>query len=265
MSVGDFGADHSSLVLLEADLSEDDGILNVVSLDDSGVSLDHRTYDSMVENRINFIVLEDYQLAAYRLVIRGEPLTDFVREPRPEHRAKIDRFLSAGGPEMEALRQHFVPPTPPGPYSSVFVSHGGPDEDFGCKLSRRLREVGVQDTFFYLDNARPGEEITKTMIVGVKRYDKVVLVCSERAFTRGVMYELELVRQREAEQGGKRDILIPVTLDDYVESVESPAETRELILNIKELNLLDFKGAQSDRAKFNKGMDRLLDVLTAST
>ena len=51
---------------------------------------------------------------------------------------------------------------------------------------------------------------------GVNKHDRVLLVCSKRALTRpGVLNEIERVLEREAKEGGA-DILIPITLDDFV-------------------------------------------------
>lgn len=51
---------------------------------------------------------------------------------------------------------------------------------------------------------------------GVNKHDKVLLICSRESLTRnGVLNEIERVLEREAKEGGA-DILIPVTLDDYI-------------------------------------------------
>ena len=51
---------------------------------------------------------------------------------------------------------------------------------------------------------------------GVNNHDRVLLVCSEESLTRvGVLNEIERVLEREAKEGGS-EVLIPITLDDYV-------------------------------------------------
>ena len=50
----------------------------------------------------------------------------------------------------------------------------------------------------------------------INRHDRVLLICSEASLTRpGVLNEIEKVLEREAKEGGT-EILMPVTLDDYV-------------------------------------------------
>jgi hypothetical protein len=57
---------------------------------------------------------------------------------------------------------------------------------------------------------------------GVNKYDRVLLVCSKSSLVRpGVENELERVLEREAKEGGA-EILIPVTLDDFVFSRWNP-------------------------------------------
>lgn len=50
----------------------------------------------------------------------------------------------------------------------------------------------------------------------INNHDRVLLLCSKAALSRlGVLNEIERVLEREAKEGGN-EILIPVTIDDYV-------------------------------------------------
>lgn len=100
-------------------------------------------------------------------------------------------------------------------HKTLFISYGGPDEDIVSIINNRIKAKGVK-TWFFPDDALPGEKLHRMMHDGVNKHDRVLLVCSKRALTRsGVLNEIERVLEREAKEGGA-DILIPITLDDFV-------------------------------------------------
>ena len=100
-------------------------------------------------------------------------------------------------------------------FKSAFISYGGTDESAAAEINRFLKSRGIK-TWFFPDDALPGQKLHRMMHEGVNRHERVLLVCSQSALSRpGVLNELERVLEREAKEGGS-DILIPVTLDDYV-------------------------------------------------
>ncbi|KIO36759.1 toll/interleukin-1 receptor domain-containing protein [Shewanella sp. cp20] len=109
-------------------------------------------------------------------------------------------------------------------YQSIFISYGGPDEEAAGTLNKALKSVGVS-TWFFPDDSIPGQKLHRMMHDGVNKHDKVLLVCSKDSLTRnGVLNEIERVLEREAKEGGS-DILIPVTLDDYIFTEWNPERT----------------------------------------
>lgn len=109
-------------------------------------------------------------------------------------------------------------------YKSIFISYGGPDEEAAGTLNKALKSVGVS-TWFFPDDSIPGQKLHRMMHDGVNKHDKVLLVCSKDSLTRsGVLNEIERVLEREAKEGGS-DILIPVTLDDYIFAEWNPERT----------------------------------------
>jgi hypothetical protein len=85
-----------------------------------------------------------------------------------------------------------------------------------------LKSRGIK-TWFFPDDALPGQKLHRVMHDGLNRHERVLLICSERSLQRpGVLNELERVFEREAREGGS-DILIPVTLDDFVFGDWAPA------------------------------------------
>lgn len=100
-------------------------------------------------------------------------------------------------------------------HKTVFISFGGPDEEAAKLINHALKSKGVK-TWFFPDDADPGAKLHRVMHDGVNEYDRVLLLCSKDSLARpGVLNEIERVLEREAREGGA-DIIIPVTLDDFV-------------------------------------------------
>lgn len=141
---------------------------------------------------------------------------------------------------------------------STFISYGGPDARFARALRDRLHENGVR-TFFFEDDAMPGERLHRVMRRGVNEHDRVILVCSKASLNRpGVRNELEETLAREARDGGA-SYLIPVILDDYL--FEWTDVLRHALLDRV---VADFRGAIEDDDKFDVGIVRLLSALRIS-
>lgn len=95
------------------------------------------------------------------------------------------------------------------------------------------------------------------MSEGVMHHDKVLLVCSKTSLSRnGVLNEIERVLEREAEEGGS-DILIPVTLDDFVYQEWSP-ERDDIARHIKARVIIN---VNPDSPSYNDSVNKLVNVL----
>ena len=100
-------------------------------------------------------------------------------------------------------------------HKTLFISYGGPDEEVVKKLNNRIKLKGVK-TWFFPDDAKPGEKLHRMMSNGVNNHDHVLLICSKNSLSRpGVLTEIERVLEKEAKEGGI-EILIPVTIDNFV-------------------------------------------------
>ncbi len=109
-------------------------------------------------------------------------------------------------------------------YKSVFISYGGPDEVEASKINVALKSNGVK-TWFFPDDCLPGQKLHRMMHEGVNSHDKILLVCSENSLNRnGVLNEIEKVLEKEAATGGQ-EVLIPITVDDYVFDEWSPSRS----------------------------------------
>lgn len=141
-------------------------------------------------------------------------------------------------------------------HKTLFISYGGPDKSDVSKINKRIKSKGVQ-TWFFPDDASPGEKLHRVMHDGVNNYDRVLLICSKNSLTRaGVLNEIERVLEREAKEGGT-DILIPVTLDDYVYGEWAP-ERSDLASQVRSrvITKLDTKSENFDIA-----VEKVVDVL----
>ncbi|MCG9728849.1 toll/interleukin-1 receptor domain-containing protein [Shewanella sp. Isolate13] len=100
-------------------------------------------------------------------------------------------------------------------HKTLFISYGGPDEPAVTEINKKIKSKGIK-TWFFPDDANPGDKLHRMMHDGVNNHDRVLLVCSKESLTRpGVLNEIERVLEREAKEGGT-EILIPITLDDFV-------------------------------------------------
>lgn len=142
---------------------------------------------------------------------------------------------------------------------SAFISYGGPDENFARKLNDALREGGVK-TFFFPAHAIPGKKIGRETRDGVNQHDCVVLVCSKESLSRkGVLAEIEEVLDRERREGGA-ELVIPVLLDGHLLSGWNSPHP-DVAVTLRERVAADFRGWDTDPAKFEQGLRKLIKAL----
>jgi hypothetical protein len=144
-------------------------------------------------------------------------------------------------------------------YNSLFVSYGGPDEAAAAAINSYLKGKGVS-TWFFQEDALPGEKLHRLMHDEINKHDRVLLICSKAALSRpGVLNEIERVLEREAREGG-REILIPIALDDYVKSEWAPgrpdlaAQIRTRVIATIDMSC----GVSGPRAQLDKLVKALL-------
>ena len=144
-------------------------------------------------------------------------------------------------------------------YQSVFLSYGGPDEDFAATIYRALVARGV-DVFFFPETARLGQRIHRTISQGVHDHDRVVLICSEQSLNRpGVLNEIEQVLDREAAEGGT-ERLLPIALDDYVKRWSPPR--LDLARQVQQRVTAFFPSRDPASPEYEKQFARLLHAIT---
>jgi hypothetical protein len=146
-------------------------------------------------------------------------------------------------------------------YQSVFISYGGPDEQIVAKINQDLKSYGIK-TWFFPDDAKPGEKLHRMMSNGVKLHDKVLLICSKSSLTRnGVLNEIERILEREAKEGGS-EILIPITLDEFIYNDWAPKnEDISDQLKSRVITKLDI----DNQEKYNVALDKVINSLRKCT
>jgi len=142
---------------------------------------------------------------------------------------------------------------------STFIAYGQPDEPFARKLYEALHRNGVV-TFFFPEHAVPGERLHRVMRKGVNEYDRVILVCSRNSLEReGVLFEIEEALTRESKIKDE-PLLIPIRLDPYVLDEWKP-EQADLAEAVRSRVVADFEGADTDPAKFQSALLKLIGAL----
>lgn len=142
---------------------------------------------------------------------------------------------------------------------STFISYGSPDEIFARQLFEALHRSGVT-TFFFPEHAVPGEKLHDMVRTKVNELDRILLVCSAVSLDRkGVANEIEETLTREARDGGAA-YLIPIILDDYVFTTWKPSRAGTAQA-VRDRVAADFRGADTDPAKFQSALLRLIGAL----
>lgn len=105
-------------------------------------------------------------------------------------------------------------------FFSVFLSHSWVNKEFVRVLYEELNNRGIH-VWYDEKSMDIGEDIYESISEGVKKYDKVILVCSEAALESWwVDQELNLIldKERELQKKGIKDakLLIPITVDDHI-------------------------------------------------
>ncbi|WP_206951013.1 toll/interleukin-1 receptor domain-containing protein [Trinickia acidisoli] len=145
-------------------------------------------------------------------------------------------------------------------HQSAFISYGGPDEKVVAEMNSFLTRNGVKTWFFPVDKL-PGQKLHRMMYNGVNTHDRILLVCSKSSLSRpGVMNEIERVLEREAREGGS-DILIPLSIDDFLFSDQFVSTRPDIVDQIKSRVAATVPNPKSNRDGFEQEMSRVVAAL----
>jgi hypothetical protein len=146
-------------------------------------------------------------------------------------------------------------------YSTCFISYSNNDDEFVSKLygdlthedvvCRRYKEDSHGSLWKFIDNA-------------INDSDRMILVCSKNSLeSRPVMREINrALRKTDSpkQQGLDVEVLIPITIDDYVYS----EWTNEFAADVRELTIIDFQD-WSDPKSYKTKFEELIKELRAGT
>jgi hypothetical protein len=143
-------------------------------------------------------------------------------------------------------------------FYSCFISYSDKDKDFVKRLCADLRSKGVR-TWCFTEDAKWGESVWGEIDRGIKIYDKIIVVCSQNSLQSGpVLREIERALQREDRE--HKNILFPITIDDYVFNEWQHARKADVLAKV----VGDFR-AWRDPSSYQKAFRKLLEGLQAES
>ncbi len=179
----------------------------------------------------------------------------------PANRGNVETFLrGAGVPEliMDAFALMIESPIE---FYSCFISYSHRDKSFALRIYEALQARGIR---CWLDEHQllPGDDMYDMVDRGIQIWDKVLLCCSEDSLTSWwVEAEIDKALKREQElrkdRGSRVEKIIPLDLDGYL--FDGWRSSRASM--IQRRLAADFKGWESDHAKFEEQFERVVKAL----
>jgi len=143
-------------------------------------------------------------------------------------------------------------------FYSCFISYSEKDRDFVEYLYKDLQSNGVR-TWYFPEDAKWGKRVWGEIDRGIEIYDKIVVVCSQNSLQSGpVLREIERALQREDRE--YKNILFPITIDDYVFDEWKHERKADVLAKV----VGDFR-AWRDPSSYQKAFRKLLEGLQAES
>ena len=172
----------------------------------------------------------------------------------PDQQQEIVVFLRGAGvseAQVETFRLEIGKPIE---FYSCFISYSHVQQSFARRLYDTLQGRGIR---CWLDEHAmvPGDRLFDKVNDAIRSTDRVLLVCSIQSLTSDwVSDEVAMTFEKEVRE--KRDILIPLMVDDSLLSWESAQATK-----IRQRLAADFTGWESDNAKFEAEFEKVVQAL----
>jgi uncharacterized protein YjbI with pentapeptide repeats len=147
-------------------------------------------------------------------------------------------------------------------FYSCFISYSHEDRKFAKSLQGHLQKNNIQ-CWFDEEHVLPGDNILDAVDNGIRRWDKVLLCCSENSLNSPyVDREIDKALQKEEdlwrERGKKILTIIPLNLDGFLFEWES---SKASIL--KSRLAADFTDWENNEANFDLQLNQILKALRA--
>ena len=139
-------------------------------------------------------------------------------------------------------------------FYSCFISYSSKDDDFAQRLYADLQAKNVR-CYKFDKNAKWGEPVWGEIDTAIRRYDKLVVICSEHSLqSQPVIREIERALQKEDRE--RRNVLFPVRIDDYLLKKWDHPRKADVVSKVAG----DFRGV-NDLAAYSKAFPRFLRAL----
>jgi len=180
-----------------------------------------------------------------RLAALQDGATDFISKPCDAHQLCIRLWDLISRERREGSGA-----TPP--YHSCFVSYCDSDEKFVARLHRDLLLASIQ-CWKWKENARLGAGLWNEIDQAIQDHGKVVLVASRTSLNSPAV-KREIERALRIEDETNRDVLLPITLDDFIFNEWQGGRRADVLGKM----VADARGWEESPAKYDELRERLI-------
>ena len=194
-------------------------------------------------SRIPIVVLSES--AGDPLAILSSGATVVIDRPwnESELRTKMWELIWQARGRNESVRAH---------YYSCFISYCESDSRFVDRLHRELG-LAMVDCWRWKDDARVGQGLWNEIDGAIRDRSRVLLVASREAFNSPAVNR-EIERAIRLEDELKRDVLMPVALDDFVFNEWTSGRRADVLGKM----IADARGWEENPSKFDEVRERLI-------